>query len=118
MSTIKNHVQLIGNVGQEPTITKLDNGKKVARFSIATNEFYKNDKGEKTKTTEWHTIVAWGKTAEIIEKYAGKGKEIGVVGKLKTRTYTTDDGTQRYITEVETSEILLLGAKNGNNPAD
>lgn len=109
MSSIKNHVQLIGNVGQEPAITNLENGKKVARFSLATNEYYKNDKGEKTQTTEWHTIVAWGKTAEIIEKYAGKGKEIGVAGKLKTRTYTTDDGSQRYVTEVEANEILLLG---------
>jgi single-strand DNA-binding protein len=113
MSTLKNHVQLIGNVGQEPTITNLESGKKVARFSIATNEFYKNDKGEKTQTTDWHTVVAWGKTAEIVEKYVGKGKEIGITGKLRTRTYTTDDGNQRYVTEVEAREILLLGSKNG-----
>ncbi|MCK0157971.1 single-stranded DNA-binding protein [Cellulophaga sp. F20128] len=111
MSTLKNHVQLIGNVGQEPTITNLESGKKVARFSLATNEFYKNDKGEKTQATDWHTVVAWGKTAEIIEKYVGKGKEIGVTGKLRTRTYTTDDGNQRYVTEVEAKEILLLGNK-------
>ena len=114
MSTIRNHVQLIGNIGQEPTITNLESGKKVARFSLATNEYYKDSKGEKQTDTNWHTIVAWGKTAEIIEKYAGKGKEIGVVGKLKTRTYTTDDGNQRYVTEVEANEILLLGSKNGN----
>lgn len=113
MSTLKNHVQLIGNVGQEPTITNLESGKKVARFSLATNEYYKNDKGEKTQSTDWHTVVAWGKTAEIIEKYAGKGKEIGISGKLRTRTYTTDDGNQRYITEVEAREVLLLGSKNG-----
>ncbi|TVZ26108.1 single-strand DNA-binding protein [Gillisia sp. Hel_I_86] len=113
MSTLKNHVQLIGNVGQEPTITNLESGKKVARFSIATNEFYKNDKGEKTQTTDWHTVVAWGKIAEIVEKYVGKGKEIGITGKLRTRTYTTDDGNQRYVTEVEAREILLLGTKNG-----
>ena len=111
MSTIKNHVQLIGNVGQEPTVTDLDNGKKVVRLSLATNENYKNGKGEKQTDTNWHTVVAWGKTAEIIEKYAEKGKEIGVVGKLKTRTYTTDDGNQRYVTEVVADEILLLGSK-------
>tara|TARA_R110000764_G_scaffold871_5_gene3322 strand:+ start:218 stop:553 length:336 start_codon:yes stop_codon:yes gene_type:complete len=111
MSSIKNHVQLIGNVGQEPTITNLESGKKVARFSLATNEYYKDSKGEKQTETNWHTIVAWGKTADIIEKYAGKGKEIEVVGKLKTRTYTTDDGNQRYVTEVEANEILLLGSK-------
>jgi single-strand DNA-binding protein len=113
MSTLKNHVQLIGNVGQEPTITNLESGKKVARFSLATNEYYKDAKDEKTQTTDWHTVVAWGKTAEIVEKYVGKGKEIGVTGKLRTRTYTTDDGNQRYVTEVEAREILLLGTKNG-----
>jgi len=113
MSTLKNHVQLIGNVGQEPTITNLESGKKVARFSIATNENYKNDKGEKVQNTDWHTVVAWGKIAEIVENYVAKGKEIGITGKLRTRTYTTDDGNQRYVTEVEAREILLLGSKNG-----
>ncbi|MDT0689922.1 single-stranded DNA-binding protein [Salegentibacter sp. F188] len=118
MSTIKNHVQLIGNVGQEPTITNLENGKKVARFSLATNEYYKSEKGEKVQNTEWHTVVAWGKTAEIIEKYAGKGKEIGVSGKLKSRSYEDNDGIKRYVTEVEANEILLLGVKNGNTSAE
>ncbi len=111
MSTIKNYVQLIGNVGQKPTITNLESGKKVARFSLATNENYKDANGEKQTDTNWHTVVAWGKTADIIEKYVTKGKEIGVVGKLKTKTYTTDDGNQRYVTEVEASEILLFGSK-------
>ena len=112
MSTIKNHVQLIGNVGQEPTITNLESGKKVARFSLATNEYYKDSKGEKQTDTNWHTIVAWGKTAEIIENYVGKGKEIALTGKLRTRSYTTEDGNQRYVTEVEANEILLLGSKS------
>jgi len=112
MGTLKNHVQLIGNVGQEPTITNLESGKKVARFSLATNEYYKDAKGEKQTDTNWHSVVAWGKTAEIIEKFVSKGKELGVTGKLKTRTYTTDDGNERYVTEVEANEILLLGSKN------
>jgi len=111
MSTIKNHVQLIGNVGQEPTVTNLESGKKVARLSLATNENYKDGSGEKQTETNWHTIVAWGKVAEIIEKYVDKGKEIGIVGKLKTRTYETENGTTRYVTEVEANEILLLGSK-------
>ncbi len=111
MSTIRNHVQLIGNVGQEPTITNLESGKKVARFSLATNVSYKDSKGEKQTDTDWHTVVAWGKTAEIVENYVGKGKEVGIVGKLKTRTYTTDDGNQRYVTEVVADEILLMGSK-------
>ena len=112
MSTIRNHVQLIGNVGQEPTITNLESGKKVARFSLATNEYYKDSKGEKQTDTNWHTVVTWGKTAEIVEKYVEKGKEVGITGKLKTRTYTTDDGNQRYVTEVVADEILLLGSKS------
>ncbi len=112
MSTLKNHVQLIGNVGQDPTITNLESGKKVARFSIATNESYKNSKGEKVQNTDWHTIVAWGKTAEIVEKFVTKGKEVAVTGKLRTRNYTTDEGSNRYVTEVEAREILLLGTAN------
>lgn len=110
MNTIKNHVQLIGNVGQEPTITNLESGKKIARFSLATNEYYKDGKGEKQTDTNWHTVVAWGKTAEIIEKYVNKGKEVGIVGKLKTRSYEAENGNQRYVTEVEANEILLLGS--------
>ena len=82
MSTIRNYVQLIGNVGQEPTITNLDNGKKVARFSLATNENYKDSNGVKQTDTNWHTIVAWGKTAEVVEKFISKGKEVGLTGKL------------------------------------
>lgn len=111
MSTIKNHVQLIGNVGIEPTITNLESGKKVARLSLATNEDYKDGNGEKQTDTNWHTVVAWGKVAEIIEKYVTKGKEVGIWGKLKTRSYETQDGHQHYVTEVEANEILLLGSK-------
>ncbi|MEM9886158.1 MAG: single-stranded DNA-binding protein [Bacteroidota bacterium] len=111
MSTIKNHVQLIGNVGIEPTITNLENGKKVVRLSLATNENYKDSNGEKQTDTNWHTVIAWGKVAEIIEKYVTKGKEIGISGKLKTRSYEAQDGNQRYVTEVEANEILLLGSK-------
>ena len=109
MSTLKNKVQLIGNVGQEPTITTLDSGKKVARISLATNENYKNSKGERQTNTNWHTIVAWGKTADIIEKYVSKGKEVAIEGKLTSRSYEDKEGVKRYVTEVVTSEILLLG---------
>ncbi len=108
MSTLKNKVQLIGNVGQEPTITTLDSGKKVARLSLATNENYKNGKGEKQTDTNWHTAIAWGKTADIIEKYVTKGKEIAIEGKLSSRSYEDKEGTKRYVTEVVISEILLL----------
>ena len=109
MSTLKNNVQLIGNVGQEPTITNLESGKKVARLSLATNEHYKNAQGEKQTDTNWHTLVAWGKTAEIIEKYVTKGKEIAVKGKLTSRSYKTSEREKRTVTEVVVNELLLLG---------
>ncbi|REE07762.1 MULTISPECIES: single-stranded DNA-binding protein [Winogradskyella] len=114
MSTLKNKVQLIGNVGNVPEITNLENGKKVAKFSIATNESYKDSKGEKVTDTQWHTIVAWGKIAEIVEKYVGKGKEVALEGKLTSRSYETAVGEKRYVTEVVVDEILLLGIKGDN----
>ena len=115
MSSFRNHVQLIGNIGSELTIPELESGKKLVRFSLATNEYYRNAKGQKVESTDWHQIVAWGKTAEIIEKYASKGSEIGVIGKLRTRTYEGHDGNQRYVTEIVADEVLLLGSKvNGN----
>ncbi|SDD74591.1 single stranded DNA-binding protein (ssb) [Pricia antarctica] len=117
MSTLRNKVQLIGNVGNEPETTVLESGKKVTRFSLATNENYRNDKGEKVQTTDWHNIVAWGKTAEIIEQYAGKGKQIAVEGKLTSRNYETKEGEKRYITEVVVNELVLLGFKGDSEKA-
>ena len=105
---MKNRVQLIGHVGQEPEV-KLVNGKKVATITIATNDFYFNDKKEKVEQTEWHRVSAWGKTAEIIEKYVIKGKEVAVEGKLTHKSYEDKDGNKRYITEIQVNELLLLG---------
>ncbi|TRZ42609.1 single-stranded DNA-binding protein [Robertkochia solimangrovi] len=109
MSTLRNVVKLIGNVGQEPTITNLENGKKVARISLATNESYKNSKGERQTETNWHNLVAWGKTAALIENYVFQGKEIAISGKLTSRSYEDKEGVKRYVTEIVVSEILLLG---------
>ncbi len=109
MNALRNKVQLIGHVGQDPEIKNLDGGKKVANLTIATNESYKNDKGEKVEQTEWHKVVAWGKTAEIIEKFVTKGKEIAIEGKLTHRSYDDKNGEKRYITEVVVNDILLLG---------
>ena len=104
---MKNRVQLIGHVGQEPEV-KTVNNKKVAHITLATNDSYKNDKGEKVEQTEWHRLSAWGKTAEIIEKYITKGKEIAIEGKLTHRSYDDKDGVKRYITEVVINEVLFL----------
>ncbi|MCC4211424.1 single-stranded DNA-binding protein [Leeuwenhoekiella parthenopeia] len=108
MSTLRNKVQLIGNLGNDPEIVNLESGKKLAKFSIATNETYKNTKGERVTDTQWHNVVAWGKTAEIIENYATKGKEVAIEGKLTSRSYETKQGEKRYITEIVCDELLLL----------
>jgi single-strand DNA-binding protein len=109
MNTMRNKVQLIGHVGNDPEIKTFDGGRKLASFTLATNENYKNDKGEKVEETQWHKLVAWGKTAEIIEKYVTKGKEIAIEGKLSHRSYDDKNGEKRYITEVVVNEVLLLG---------
>lgn len=111
MSTLRNHVQLIGNLGNTPEIINLENGGKLAKFSLATNETYTNKKGEKVTDTQWHNIVAWNNTATIIEKFLDKGKEVAVSGKLTSRSWEDQDGNKRYITEVVCNEVLLLGAK-------
>ena len=108
MSTLQNKVQLIGHVGQTPEIKKFDNGKKMARFSLATNEVYFNAKGEKVEQTYWHNLVAWGKTAELIENYVDKGKQIAIEGKLVNRSYETEKGERRFITEVSINEVVFL----------
>ena len=108
MNTLKNKVQLIGHVGQDPEIKNLEGGKKIATISIATNDSYTNAKGEKVEQTEWHRVIAWGKTAEIIEKYVQKGKEIAIEGKLSNRSYDDANGVKRYVTEVVVNEVLLL----------
>lgn len=109
MNAIKNRVQLIGNVGNDPEIKNLDGGKKLANLTIATNDSYKNDKGEKVEQTEWHRVVAWGKTADIIEKYVTKGNQVAIEGKLSHRSYDDKNGEKRYITEIVVSELLMLG---------
>lgn len=111
MSTLRNKVQLIGNLGNDPEIITLESGKKLAKFSLATNETYKDSEGQKQTKTDWHSLIAWGKTADIVEKYLGKGKEIAIEGKLITRNYNDKDGNKRYITEVVVNELLMLGSK-------
>lgn len=109
MSTLRNKVQLIGNAGNDPEIISLESGKKLAKFTVATNENYKNDNGDKVTDTQWHNIVAWGRNAEIIEKYVSKGKEVALEGKLSHRTYEDKNGDKRYFTEVVVNELLLMG---------
>ncbi|MDQ7916300.1 single-stranded DNA-binding protein [Mesonia sp. MT50] len=111
MNSLKNKVQLIGNLGNDPEIIALESGKKLAKFSIATNETYKNAQGEKITDTQWHNIIAWGKLAEITENYLSKGKEVMVEGKLASRSYEAKTGEKRYITEIVCQELLMLNNK-------
>lgn len=108
MNTLKNKVQLIGNLGQEPEVITLESGKKLAKFSIATNDYYYNKQGDKIQDTQWHNIIAWGKTADVIEKYVNKGQEVAIEGKLTSRSYEDNQGVKRYITEIVCNELLML----------
>ena len=114
MYALKNKVQLIGNLGNAPEVKNTENGKKLARFSMATNETYRGRTGEKITETTWHNVVAWGKVADIAEKFLTKGKEIAIEGKLINRSYTDKDGIKRYVTEIQVNELLLIG---GEKPA-
>ncbi len=111
MYALKNKVQLIGNLGNAPEIKNTESGKKLARFSIATNENYRNAKGEKVTETTWHNLVAWGKVADLAEKFLQKGTEVVIEGKLINRSYTDKDGIKKYISEVQVNELLLLNGK-------
>ncbi len=115
MNELKNKVQLIGNLGNNPEITNIEGGRKLAKFSIATNEIYKNSKGEKVTDTQWHQVVAWNKTAELIEKLLIKGSEVVVTGKLSNRSYEDKEGNKRYTTEVICNEFLLMNGGNLND---
>ena len=106
---MKNRVQLIGRVGQDPEVKTLEGGKKLATITIAINDVYYKENGDKVEQTEWHRVTAWGKTAEIIEKYVTKGREIGIEGKLTHRSYDDKNGEKRYVTEIVANEVLLLG---------
>lgn len=110
MYALRNKVQLIGHLGNEPEIKNTDNGKKLAKFSIATNENYRNSQGEKVTETTWHNLIAWGKVADIAEKYLHKGTEVVIEGKLISRNYTDKAGAKKYVSEVQVSELLMLNS--------
>lgn len=115
MYALMNKVQLIGHLGANPEIKQFENGKKVARFSLATNDVYRNQQGEKIEETQWHYLVAWGKLAEICEQYLNKGSEVMIEGKLMHRDYTDNQGVKRYITEVQVNELMMLGVRKTVN---
>jgi single-strand DNA-binding protein len=111
MNALTNRVQLIGNLGTNPEVKTMDAGGKMARFRMATNESFRNNKGEKITETQWHTVIAWGKIAEVAEKYLVKGKEVIIEGKLVNRSYNDKDGNKKYVTEVQVVDMMMLGEK-------
>ena len=111
MSNLKNSVKLIGHLGKDPEVRKFDSGKKVATFSIATSDSYKNQKGEKIEDTQWHNLVTWGKLADVAGQHLKKGSEVAIEGKLIHRAYETASGEKRYRTEINVSQMLMLGRR-------
>jgi len=109
---LRNKVQLIGHVGNAPEVRTLDSGKSMARFSLATNETYNDAKGNQVTNTDWHTIVAWGKQADLAKNLLDKGKEVLVEGKLTTREYENNNGVKMRITEVVAQHFMVFGKKN------
>ncbi len=116
MSGTLNKVMLIGNLGDEVKMHYFENGDCIGRFPIATSETYTSKKtGERTTTTEWHNIVVRNKSAEICEKYLGKGDKIYVEGRLRTRQWQDDSGNTRYSTEVQAQDFTFLTPKGESN---
>jgi len=116
MNNLKNSVQLIGHLGKDVELKSISNGSKVAKLTIATNDYYKNNKGELMKDTQWHNLVAWGKTAELMAQILNKGNEIVIQGKLVHRSYEDKDGNIRYTSEVKVNEFMKV-TKEEKEPA-
>lgn len=110
MNALRNKVQLIGRLGQDPDIKTLESGKKVAHFTMATNENYKSADGSKTEETTWHNIVAWNGLAELASKYLKKGREVCIEGRISYRSYTDKNGVPKSVTEIVASDLVLLSS--------
>lgn len=111
MNSLRNSVRLIGHLGEDPQVKKLQSGSTLANFYIATNEVYKNNKGEKMEQTNWHRLVAWGKQAEIAGNVLKKGVEVAIDGRLSQRSYEDKNGIKQYITEVVVNNFLMMDRK-------
>lgn len=112
MSALRNRVQLIGRLGQDPEIRTLEGGKRVARFSMATNENYRNAEGARIEETTWHSIVAWNGLADLSSRFLAKGREVCLEGRIAYRSYTDKNGVQKNTTEIIATDLVLLGSGN------
>ena len=111
MNSLKNSVRLVGNLGMDPEVKIFDGNKKLTKLSLATNDSYKNDKGERITETQWHNLIVWGVQAGIAGDMLKKGDEVVIEGKLSNRSYIDKDGIKRYATEIVVNEFLKVGAR-------
>jgi len=111
MNSLRNKVQLIGRLGQDPEIITFEDGGKIARFNLATDDSYKDKNGNKVERTYWHPVVVKNGLVKVVENYVTKGNEIAIEGKLTSRSYESKEGEKKYITEVVCNELLMLGGK-------
>ncbi len=112
MNALRNKVQLIGRLGQDPEITTFPDGNKIAKFSMATDDSYKDKSGQKIERAYWHNVVVRGGLVNIVESYVQKGQEIAIEGKLTNRSWEDKDGVKRYMTEIVCNELLMLSKNN------
>lgn len=115
MAGVNKHI-LVGNLGKDPEVRTTENGKKLATFSIATSETFKDQQGNKKEVTDWHNIVIWGAMAEVAGKYLKKGSQVYLEGRVKTRSYEDKDGNKKYITETFCDKMVMLGGKKEGAP--
>jgi len=108
MNALKNKVQLIGRLGQDPEIVTFNDGNKMAKFSLATDDSYKDKNGNKVERAYWHNIVVKNGLVKVVEDYVTKGQEIAIEGKLTNRVWEDKEGNKRYVTEVICNELLML----------
>jgi single-strand DNA-binding protein len=116
MNALRNKVSLIGRLGAQPEVTTFETGRTLARFTLAVNEGYKDKDGNWQDNTQWHTINAWGRTADRVKKALNKGQEVMIEGKLVNQSYETKSGEKRYSTIIEATEFLLLSPKSESTP--
>ena len=112
-----NKVILVGRVGRDPEVRHLDNNMMMARFSLATDEFFQNKEGEKTSRTEWHNIVMWRQLAELAEKYVNKGRLLYIEGKIRNRTWEKD-GVKHYAVDIEADTMRFISSPRTEGKPD
>jgi single-strand DNA-binding protein len=111
MKNVRNFVQLIGNLGQDVDLKEFESGKKKASFSVAINDYFTSNDGQKTEKTEWHNIVAWGNLAEKMTVSLGKGDQVLIQGSISNRRYEDNSGATRYITEIIAGDFVKIAKK-------